>query len=222
MTLNAVKSAARTHTALDPVRNAAPLPGSPDHRQPLGDRSYLDRLLEESAAGLETSFALLYDETRLHLYGVALRLLRSPDHAHEVLQEAYLEVWLKAPRFNSSKGTALGWMMMIVHRRAIDRIRSVRSAAARDLRSAAREHSEHTQDLSEDVVARLDARRVRQALTSLSVNQRQAVVLKYVDVRTLKEISDELCLPLGTVKTRIRDGLIRLRQNVQPDLSCFA
>jgi len=75
------------------------------------------------------------------------------------------------------------------------------------MESAAREHSDGSQDLSEDVVARLDARRVRQAMTSLPVKQRQAVVLKYVDGRTVKEISDELCLPLGTVKTRIRDGL---------------
>jgi RNA polymerase sigma-70 factor (ECF subfamily) len=203
VTLHAVKSAARTRTAVD-------------------DRSHLTRLLQETGTGHEPSFAELYDQTHLHLYRVAVRLLKSPDHAVEVVQEAYLEVWLKARRYDSSKGTALGWMMMIVHRRAIDRIRAVHTATARDLRSAAREHSERSEDLSEDVVARLDARRVREAMTSLSVNQRQAVVLKYVDGRTLKEISDELSLPLGTVKTRIRDGLARLRNSVQPDHSCSA
>jgi RNA polymerase sigma-70 factor (ECF subfamily) len=192
-------------------------------RSPTADsRGYVTRLLQESGTGREASFAELYDETHLHLYGVAVRLLKSPDHAVEVVQEAYLEVWLKARRYDSSKGTALGWMMMIVHRRSIDRIRAVHTATARDLKSAAREHSERSEDLSEDVVARLDARRVRQAMTSLSVNQRQAVVLKYVDGRTLKEISEELSLPLGTVKTRIRDGLARLRDNVQPDQSCSA
>ena len=156
----------------------------------------------------------MYRQTSQQVYNTALRLLCSRVHAEEVTQEVYVQVWQQAGGYDSGKGSVLSWMRMIARRRAVDRIRAVASANARDRQAALMNAELEFEDVWDDVASRIDARRVRPALASLSPVQREAVTLMYFERRTMKEISIQLRLPLGTVKTRIRDGLISLRRAV--------
>jgi len=208
------------HSSVPPVLPPKPLEQVPltlhvGRRPPTGDGAHLCQLVLDAARGSETSFEELYDRTHLNAYGVAMRILRSPDHAVEVTQEAYLELWLKADSFDPSRGTVMGWLLTIVRRRAIDRVRNVTSAAARELRSMHRDHVVESVDVSTEVVDRIDAQRVRGALARLTTIQREAVRLKYFEDRTLKDIASELDLPISTVKSRLRDGMLRLRSSVE-------
>ena len=178
-------------------------------------------LLAESARGDQAAFASLYVLTHGEAYAVAMRILRSPDHAVEVTQEAYLEAWLKSGAFDPTRGTVSGWLTMIVRRRAIDRVRHVTSANARDQRTVQQEQAVHHVDVADEVAARIDAQQVRGALTALTAIQREVIRLRYFEGHSLAEVATELNLPIGTVKTRLRDGLIRLRRNLQgPVLEC--
>jgi RNA polymerase sigma-70 factor (ECF subfamily) len=135
------------------------------------------------------------------------------------MQEAYLEIWLKSASFDAGRGSTLGWIRTIVTRRAIDRVRQVTSASARELAVARHSHVTDAADVGDEVASRVDALRVRGALSDLSDLQREAVRLKYIDGRSLKSIAAELDLPLTTIKARLRDGLSRLRTTVEPDRS---
>lgn len=171
----------------------------------------LGELLNRSARGHEDAFAELYDLTSARLHGIVLRVLRAPDHAAEVTQEVYVEIWQKSASFSASRGSAAGWMTTIAHRRAVDRVRSVESSVARDDKHA-RASAVRTSDTVWDGVEQaLDGERVRQAMTSISAIQREALTLAYFGGCTQSEVAELLHLPLGTVKTRIRDGLIGLR-----------
>jgi RNA polymerase sigma-70 factor (ECF subfamily) len=142
---------------------------------------------------------------------VVLRVVRSPELAGEVTQEAYLEIWQQSGRYQKDRGSALGWMMMIARRRAVDRVRSVTRSAALE-----RRYTEHNGGLGDvdtwdEVAARLDAEQVRLCLPVLSPVQRQALTLTYVEQRSAAEVARMLDVPLATVKSRIRDGRLRLR-----------
>lgn len=176
-----------------------------------GGARCLTRLLQESAAGGELAFAELYERTQAQIHRVVLGPLRSVDHAREVVQETYLEVWLHADRFDPAKGSAISWLSMIAYRRAVDRIRFVEASRARDTGHANLDAMTQLFDFGDEIAAKVDARFVRTALISLSPIQRQAVVMKYVEGHTLKHMAVLLALPLGTVKTRVRDGLIAIR-----------
>ncbi|MER5352167.1 sigma-70 family RNA polymerase sigma factor [Kitasatospora sp. NPDC002551] len=175
----------------------------------------LARLLASSAGGDDAAYERLYRAVAGPVYRVALRTLRSPAHAEEVAQEVLLEVWRTAAAYRPERGSVLAWVLTIAHRRAVDRVRSARAAAERDLRAALREPVD---DEPPDVrVARsLDGLRVRAALERLSGVQRETVVLAYYAGYSQREIADLLDVPLGTVKTRTRDALIRLRAVVGP------
>jgi RNA polymerase sigma-70 factor, ECF subfamily len=168
-------------------------------------------LLRRSARGDEAAFAQLYDATAPRTYGLALRVVRDPAQAQEVTQEAYLEVWRTASRFDQAKGSAISWLMTITHRKAVDRVRSAEAASRRDTT-----YHDTTQPVAHDSTAdaaetKLEARRVRTALTGLTDVQREAITLAYYGGYTHTEVATMLDLPVGTAKTRIRDGLIRLR-----------
>jgi RNA polymerase sigma-70 factor, ECF subfamily len=150
----------------------------------------LASLLRQSSWGDEGAFALLYDAVAPRLFGLVLRVVRDPAQSEEVTQEAFLEIWRTSTRFEPDRGSALGWMMTIAHRKAVDR---VRSAAAQ---------------------ASLEAERVRKALQTLTPAQRNALELAFFGGYTHTEVAAMLDLPLGTAKTRIRDGLIRLRHTL--------
>ncbi|MFI9323292.1 sigma-70 family RNA polymerase sigma factor [Kitasatospora aureofaciens] len=174
-------------------------------------------LLQRAGRGDETAFETLHQAVAGPVYGVALRTLRSPAHAEEVAQEVLLEVWRTAPCYRPERGSVMAWVLTIAHRRAVDRVRSVRASTERDLRVVVRNLSELESDPPEvQAVRSLDRQRVRSALAELSALQREAVVLAYYGGYTQREIAHRVGVPLGTVKTRIRDGLIRLRAVLTP------
>lgn len=166
-------------------------------------------LMSKVALGQQTAFAELYELTERRVYGTALRVLRSPDHAEEVAQEVYAEVWTQARKYAADKGSVLGWMTMMTHRRSVDRVRSVTAEVARDERYAATQDVE-VDHVYDDVALKFEAARVRGALTSLTDKQREALQLAYFEGLTQTQIAESLDVPLGTVKTRIRDALKHL------------
>ena len=162
------------------------------------------------AQGNDTAFAELYDLTCRRVHGVVLRVLRSPEHAQEVSQEVYVEIWQQAPRYVAGRGSVLAWMTTMAHRRAVDRVRSVSSEVARDERYAYNEQDRESDEVWDSVAQKHDVQRVREAMGPLTPIQREALLLAYFEGLTQTQIAQKLDLPLGTVKTRIRDGLRRL------------
>lgn len=168
-----------------------------------------------SSLGDETAFAALYDATAARVFGLVLRLVRNPAIADEVTQEVYLQAWQTSARYDAAKGSALSWLMTLAHRRAVDRIRSAEASARRDT-----VHHRETPTVEHDVTAAaaessIDAARVRAAMKVLAANQRLVLELAYFEGRTHSEIAHITGVPIGTAKSRIRDGLIRLRGLVE-------
>jgi RNA polymerase sigma-70 factor (ECF subfamily) len=171
----------------------------------------LDALLRKVAAGDTAAFEELYDETVATVYGLAVRVLRDPAQAEEIAQEVLVEVWRKADRYDPARGGAMGWIMTLTQRRAVDRVRSEQAAAERDDRAARREPSAAPDGVAELVLDRLDHQRLRGCLDHLTVPQRQSITLAYYDGYTYREVAERIGIPLSTVKARMRDGMIRLR-----------
>jgi RNA polymerase sigma-70 factor (ECF subfamily) len=182
--------------------------GSPD------ERTQLATLLRSSARGDEAAFAGLYDATAARLHGLVLRVVRDPAQADEVTQEVYLEVWRQCARYDEAAGSPLAWLMTIAHRRAVDRVRSAEASSRRDTAYEHRSRDVDHDQTAEAATANLEGHRVRAALGTLTDVQRQAIELAYFGGYTHTEVADLLDLPLGTAKTRIRDGLIRLRDTL--------
>jgi RNA polymerase sigma-70 factor, ECF subfamily len=169
----------------------------------------LDDLLKRVARGDEAAFAALYDQVAPRVFGLVRRVVRDPVQAEEVTQEALVEVWRTAARYDAGKGTAAGWLFTIARRRAVDRVRSEQAAAERIRRTA-------TQDVPfdevvEEATARVEQQQVRRCLKTLTELQREAITLAYYGGYTYREVAELLDAALPTVKTRMRDGLIRLR-----------
>jgi len=162
------------------------------------------------AAQDQAAFAEFYQLTIRRVYGTVLRILRSAEHAQEVAQEVYVEIWRQAPRYAAEKGSVAAWIATMAHRRAVDRVRSVSSEVARDERYAFIGLDRDSDEVWDSVAQKHDVERVRQAMATLTPIQREALQLAYYDGLTQSQISTKLNLPLGTVKTRIRDGLRRL------------
>ena len=163
-----------------------------------------------SARGDGQAFATLYDLCSAAVYGLIRRILRDRAQSDEVMQEVMLEVWRLAPRFDPQRGSASAWIMTIAHRRAVDRIRSEVAEQGR-LQRAGSQAPTVGVSVQDDVIDDLDRQRVRSALAGLTDIQRSSIELAYFGGLTQTEIAALLDVPLGTVKTRIRDGLIRLR-----------
>ncbi|QCC78568.1 sigma-70 family RNA polymerase sigma factor [Nocardioides daphniae] len=174
----------------------------------------LAHLLRQAARGDESAFARFYDLTGDKAYGLALRVVRNPSHAQEVTQEAYLDVWRQSARYEESRGSVLAWLLTIVHRKAVDRVRSVESSSQREVTWERAARPVDHDDTAETVHASLEGRRVRSAVAELTPVQRQAIELAYFGGYTHTEVATLLDVPLGTAKTRIRDGLIRLRDTL--------
>jgi RNA polymerase sigma-70 factor (ECF subfamily) len=171
----------------------------------------LDDLLHRVARGDSPAFELLYDQVANSVFGVVRRVLRDPAQSEEVTQEVLVEVWRSATRFDADRGSASSWIHTMAHRRAIDRVRSSQASHDRDQRVAARDHTPAYDEVAEKVEARLEQEQVRRCLGTLTELQRESVTLAYYGGYTYREVADLLAAPLGTVKTRLRDGLIRLR-----------
>lgn len=173
-----------------------------------------DALLRRTARGDQAAFAELFDLVAGPVYGLIRRVLRDPAQSEEVAQEVMLEVWRLAPRFDAKRGGAQSWIMTIAHRRAVDRVRSEQSARARDDRAAVAGSERPADIVAEEVESRMEHARVRTAMAALTDLQREAVELAYYGGHSYREVAELLDAPLGTVKTRMRDGLIRLRDEL--------
>ncbi|WP_153502551.1 ECF RNA polymerase sigma factor SigK [Cumulibacter manganitolerans] len=168
-------------------------------------------LLARSSRGDDAAFAELYDLVSARVYGMALRVVRDPAQAEEVTQETFVDVWRQSARYDASRGSVISWVLTVAHRRAVDRVRSSEAARQRDDAYDVR-NRERERDTTVDAVERsLDRERVTQAMRGLTDLQRSALELAYFGGYTHSEVAALLDLPLGTAKTRIRDGLIRLR-----------
>ena len=174
----------------------------------------LAELLKACGKGDQAAFAALYDATSSRVVGLAVRVVRDPAQAEEVAQEAFLEIWRSSGRFDPAKGSPLGWLLTIVHRKAVDRVRSAEASSRRDLTYHHQNQPVAHDATAEAAHASLEGRRVRGALQSLTPAQREALELAYFGGYTHTEVATMLDLPVGTAKTRIRDGLIRLRDNM--------
>jgi len=175
-------------------------------------------LLGRVARGDTRAFELLFDRVSGAVLGVARRVLRDPGQAEEVAQEVMVEVWRSAARYDPARGSALTWVLTLAHRRAVDRVRSAQAATDREQRVARQEHTTPFDEVAEAAEARMERQQVRAGLEALTPVQREAVELAYYGGYSQREVAALLQLPLGTVKTRMRDGLIRLRDalGVQP------
>jgi len=170
-----------------------------------------EELLARVAAGDETAFASLYDLVAGPVLGLATRVLRSHAQAEEVAQEVLVEVWRKATRYEPERGSALSWVLTIAHRRAVDRVRSHQAGVDREERAGLMDVRRPFDEVTESTLAGLEQQRVRQCLAALTDLQRESIVLAYYNGYTYPEVAEVLKVAPGTVKTRIRDGLIRLR-----------
>jgi RNA polymerase sigma-70 factor (ECF subfamily) len=196
------------------MASASPGPGARGSAAPAGSSPDLGELLRLCARGDESAFSRLYDAVSGRIYGLILRVVRDPAQSEEVAQEALLDIWRTSARFDPAQGSAVSWMLTIAHRKAVDRVRSAQAATDREDVYGSRNQERAFDETSEAVERRLEARRVRNAMNTLTDTQRGAVELAYFGGYTHTEVASLLDIPLGTAKTRIRDGLIRLRDTL--------
>ena len=170
-----------------------------------------EELLVAVGRGDRDAFAELYDRVAPQVLGVAVRVVRDRSLAEEVVQEVLVEVWRKAARFDPTRGSARGWITTLAHRRAVDRVRSEQASRDRDDRVSRRDDGHAFDAVADEVQVRLDHWQVRQALAALTDRQREAVELAYFSGHTYRDVARILGIPEGTAKSRLRDGLLRLR-----------
>lgn len=168
----------------------------------------LEELLTAVPSGDHSAFSEIYDQTASLVYGLVLRVVRAPSIAEEVTQEVYLQIWRQAEGFDTAKGSARTWITTIAHRRAVDAVRSNQRARDREMASPA---DQLARDVAEAAIESDERQRIRVALGELTALQRDSIGLAYFDGLTYRQVAEYLDTPLGTVKTRMRDGLIRLR-----------
>ena len=185
-------------------------PGRSSESQ-LDDQRSLERIGAGDAAGL----ADLYDRHGRAVYSLALRIVGDENDAEEVAQDVFAQAWRRASHYELSRGTVVGWLLVMARTRAIDRLR------ARRVRPEGRVHEDDgltlqqlpasTPDVASEMLAAERGQRVRRALEDLPVLQRVAIELAYFEGLSQREIAERLEQPLGTVKTRMRLGLLKLR-----------
>ncbi|NKR32830.1 sigma-70 family RNA polymerase sigma factor [Rhodococcus hoagii] len=168
-------------------------------------------LLTRIASGDEAAFASFYDRTGPRVYGLVLRVLRDPGFSEETTQEIYLQVWKSAATFDPGRGSPLSWLMTLAHRRAVDRVRSEQSRTDREIVYETANRTDEFDEVTEEVTRRAERQAVVDCMQTLTDIQRQSVTLAYYGGRTYREVASELGVAVPTVKTRIRDGLARLR-----------
>nr|WP_239119244.1 ECF RNA polymerase sigma factor SigK [Planotetraspora thailandica] len=171
----------------------------------------LEGLLRRVARGDRAAFEEVYEQVAGQVYGLALRVLRDPAQSEEVAQDVLVEVWRSAARYEPSRGSARAWVMTIAHRRAVDRVRSAQAAVNREERVARLDVRRPFDEVADSVEKTLELERLRRCLNGLTELQRESVTFAYYDGYSYREVAELLKVPLATVKTRMRDGLIRMR-----------
>ncbi|WP_245549009.1 ECF RNA polymerase sigma factor SigK [Nocardia exalbida] len=205
-------AAAHAKEDADGPEFACPLPTGYDRSEATRANRELAALLAATGTGDRAAFTEFYQVTSPRVFGLTVRILRSHAAAEEVTQEVYLQVWSMADRYDASLASPVGWLMMLAHRRAVDRVRAESSATSRDL-VYAHEHLGRDHDVvAESVTQRIEEQQVAGCLQNLTPTQREAIALAYYSGWTYREVADHLSVPLPTIKTRIRDGLKRLEK----------
>ncbi|ATG50553.1 RNA polymerase subunit sigma [Brachybacterium vulturis] len=202
-----------------------PIPTDPAHRSP-GDAALRPlhgeelrapapaELLGRIALGDEDAFSRLYDDTAPLLFGLIRRVVRDVAMSEEVLQEVFVEVWRQATRFDAHRGSARGWLCTIAHRRAVDTVRSSEAARRRDSEEGLLQMEQQVVDVQEEGIMRVESQRVQTAMGALTPAQAEAIRLAYFGGYSHREVAALLDVPVGTAKTRIRDGMIVLRDRL--------
>jgi RNA polymerase sigma-70 factor (ECF subfamily) len=180
----------------------------PDRAQP-GAPGDIARYLKLVARGDADAFDAVYDQVAATVFGIVRRVVRDPAQSEEVTQDVLLEVWRNAAKFDPGRGSATAWVMTLAHRRAVDRVRSVQKESERERRTAVADVP--FDEVAEAVESGLERERVRRCLGSLTELQRESVTLAYYGGYTYNQVASLLGVPGGTIKTRMRDALIRLR-----------
>jgi len=193
-----------------PAGGRLSLVSSPEPAQDLS----IETLLRDVAEGNRAAFAEMYDRISSRVMGLVTRLLRDRAQSEEVTQEVFLEIWQQASKFDANRGSGMAWVLTMAHRRAIDRIRASQKSHERDLKIGIRDMERDFDNVSESVEIRVENERVKNAMSRLTSLQREAVILAYYGGYSHNEMADILGIPLGTVKTRLRDGMIRLRDEL--------
>lgn len=174
--------------------------------------SHLAELMERVGAGDSAAFEALYEQVSPLVYGTAVKVLRNPELAAEVTQEVLVEVWRGAASFSPVGGSVPAWIATMAHRRAIDRVRAVQSQRERDERVGIRDYQPPQESVADEVERNLEQQQLQGCLETLTDLQRTAVYSAYYDGFTYREVADRAGAGLPTIKSRIRDGLKRLRE----------
>ncbi len=171
-------------------------------------------LLKAVAARDETALGQLYDRYRLILFGVLMRILNNREEAEDVLQEVFLQVWRRAEDFDENRGRPFTWLVTLARSRGIDRLRALASRVrvATMAEADVSESSEDVSDAATDAIRSEQRGVVNSALSQLPEDQKRPLMLAYFDGLTQSEIALQLGAPLGTVKTRMRTGMMKLRE----------
>jgi RNA polymerase sigma-70 factor (ECF subfamily) len=170
-------------------------------------------LLKAVAAKDDAALGQLYDRYRLILFGVLIRILNNREEAQDVLQEVFLQVWRRAADFDENRGRPFTWLVTLARSRGIDRLRSLASRErVATMAGAGAEAVEDVSDAATDAIRSEQRRVVNSALSQLPEEQKRPLMLAYFDGLTQSEIATQLGAPLGTVKTRMRSGMMKLRE----------
>lgn len=199
---------------MDTPRVSRITPARSDPDQAAGESSGavdLADLLARVALQDQSAFAEFYAQTSRRVYGLARRVLIDPELSEDTTQEVYLQVWNMADRFNPDAGSPMAWLMTLAHRRAVDRVRSEQSSTDREARYGAAMQVKDHDDVVDTVTQRLEAEAVVQCLETLTKTQQESVRLAYYGGLTYREVAEKLGVAVPTIKSRIRDGLIRLK-----------
>ncbi|GIG69268.1 ECF RNA polymerase sigma factor SigK [Phytomonospora endophytica] len=171
----------------------------------------LDALLSEVASGDQSAFEELYNLTAPRVFGLTLRVLRNRAMAEEAAQEALLDVWRQAARFDASRGSAISWVLTFAHRRAVDYVRSAQSSADREKTAGFAAPDVPFDEAADTAMRRAEGEQVRDCLRGLTELQRESITLAYYAGLSYPQVAQKLAVGLPTIKARMRDGLIRLR-----------
>ncbi len=187
---------------------------SAEHSLKRSVRDSREDLLCRMAEGDADAFSSFYDELKVRVLGTVRGVLVDLAQSEEVTQEVFVEVWQNAGKFNPAQGSALSWLLMIARRRAIDRVRASQADRNRDLRIGIRDLDVSYDSVAERVEASIEYDRVHAAMATLPEMQRQSIALAYAGGYSHRDLAALLGIPLGTVKTRLRDGLTALRREM--------